>query len=204
MPNLARTLVAAVLAAAVLAPSADAAQGPDPVVVTNPVTLNPATANPVMLNPAASNPVTVTNPGDVAKAAVAHPFHFIVSCTQFFGASGCRREVTEGPVPNQPSAGTLVIEFMSGACDLAPGVILAKVQLSTEIAGLVEPHFFALTDHTGGGSGTVTFAQSGRIYHDNPSLGFNLTASSQTAPDAIITQTEAVNCFVTLSGQVVN
>lgn len=177
-------------ACAAALPEASQAAKPDGVVVTNPVTLNPGTPNPV----------TLSNPADVAKAAVAHPFHFIVFCTEFFGAGGCKHET--GAVPNQPTAGTLLIEFISGVCDLTPGVAVSKVQVFTEIRGLIEPHFFALTDHTGGGSGSVTFAQSVRLYHDNPDRPVGLTVLS--VPTDAVTAAQPVNCFVTLSGQVVN
>lgn len=179
------------LACAAALPGASQAAKPDEVIVTNAVTLNPS----------AQNPVTLTNPADIAKAAVAHPFHFIVFCTEFFGANGCRHQ--DGAVPNQPTAGTLVIEFVSGVCDLAPGVAVSKVQVFTEVRGLIEPHFFALTDHTGGGSGSVSFAQSVRLYHDSPDRPVGLTVLSVPL-DATATAAQPVNCFVTLSGQVVN
>ena len=71
------TALCAALAAAAPSFPAYADEPPHPVVVTNPVTLNPATPNPVTIvnPPNARSTVTVGNPAEIAKAqGIQHPY----------------------------------------------------------------------------------------------------------------------------------
>jgi hypothetical protein len=111
----------AAIALAALPSSARADNGVTPVIVQNPVTLNPATPNPVTLNPAAPNQVTLGNPDDVAKAAVGlhHPFEF--AARQAWSGNVC---LVTAKVPAKQRA---VIEYITASGNIpatttAPGL----------------------------------------------------------------------------------
>jgi hypothetical protein len=181
--------------------SARADNGVTPVIVQNPVTLNPATPNPV----------TLGNPVDVAKAmGIQHPFEF--GARQAFVDNGCAFTAT---VPAKQRA---VIEFVTGTSTLPAGTPLLAASLSTHTDNsltspeinpfedatgeVVVPNFLLIADHLGVDDGLggriVTFAQTLRAYAD---AGTVITVAMSTPrrgtnPDAF--------CFISLSGQLID
>jgi hypothetical protein len=97
-----------------------AAMPPDPVVVTNPVTLNPNSPNPVTIvnSPNAPSPtVNIGNPDALAKAIRAgqRPVQLEISCPGVLDG-GCASAIV--PNPPAPANERWTIEFVSLACQI--------------------------------------------------------------------------------------
>lgn len=95
-----------------VSPNAIAADRPDPVVVVNPVTLNPATPNPVtIVNPPGAPPSTVSIGNTVSvkdvNRALAQPFQTACDLNEFTAVAACDFGFTV------PAGKTLVISYIS-------------------------------------------------------------------------------------------
>jgi hypothetical protein len=193
------SLVFAVIALLAFSGAARADNGVTPVIVQNPVTLNPA----------APNPVTVANPGDIAKAMrIQHPFEFAARAAW----SGNVCAVT-AIVPAKQRA---VIEFITATAGVpattpAPGfsffthtdVTLASPEINPfgdGTGGSAVPQFLLLPPGADEGNGDKDYGlvQIVRAYADpgtTISLDFSIPIQAPT-PDRF--------CFISMSGQLID
>ena len=191
------SLVIAAITPVAFPGSAHADNGVTPVIVQNPVTLNPATPNPV----------TVANPTDIAKAmGIQHPFMF--EARALFSDNFCT--VTA----NVPAKQRAVIETVSGSTNLPAGtqLLFAEVVTNTQ-ASLTSPnvnpnagadvqHEIVIPDHVGTPDGKgnqfVAFSQTLRAYADQGSVIFISMGTPSPGPNPV------PFCFVSVSGQLID
>jgi hypothetical protein len=175
---------------------ARADNGVTPVIVQNPVTLNPA----------APNPVTVGNPGDIAKAmGVEHPLEFFQRA--LFTDNSCALTVT------LPAKQRAVIEYVTGSTSLPPGTPLVSASLFTSADNSLTPvsfqaglggtaHSLIVADHVGiddtFGTKVVVFAQTVRAYADAGSEIIVVLTTPFHGPNP------SAFCFISMSGQLID
>lgn len=152
-------------------------------------------SNNVTLNPATQNPVTVVNPADIAKAlGIQHPYQKEVLCQWPNDNNHCDVSFTS------PTNQRLVFEYISGQCNLNPGMQILDVNVITIAGGARAVHNLGIVNPAGGnffGNVLVSFGQTVRLYADQG------TQVEVTVLESNVGNNLQV-CTFALSGQAVN
>jgi hypothetical protein len=105
--------------------------------------------------------VTVVNPADIAKAeGIQHPFQTNFSCVFSGYPNFC------GNSFQTPASQRLVIEFISGDCDLDYGIGIYSVTVDTEVGGKLYGHVLSVQAPVSYGNRPKTISQPVRLYAD--------------------------------------
>jgi len=146
-----------------------------------------------------ATPVTVTNPGDIAKAAgIQRPFQLTLSCPSNAYGNGCFTAFTQG-------AQRLVIEYVSVRCEQIVGQAVTALEVGTSVGGAGATHELTIGDRIGSqgyyGSGTreVNVGRKVRLYADaNTQVSVSSTFAGNSGTPGY------PFCVYTLSGQQVD